>query len=129
MSEARSHKASLNPKIIEAAEKLDWTVKEYQDGTAEFSQYSPAGEDFSFTVNTENAAQEIYEYYDNFDVDDHIEMWIEAKQNGVAGVPSIRRLVEDAETISEMLKTLAGAVMSDDRKTIGEIVKEAQAND
>lgn len=129
MSEARSHKASLNPKIIEAAEKLDWTVKEYQDGTAEFSQYSPAGEDFSFTVNTENAAQEIYEYYDNFDVDDHIEMWVEAKQNGVAGVPSIRRLVEDAEAISEMLKTLAGAVMSDDRKTIGEIVKEAQAND
>jgi hypothetical protein len=129
MSEARSHKASLNPKIIEAAEKLDWTVKEYQDGTAEFSQYSPAGEDFSFTVNTENAAQEIYEYYDNFDVDDHIEMWVEAKQNGVAGVPSIRRLVEDAEAISEMLKTLAGAVMSDNRKTIGEIVKEAQAND
>lgn len=118
MSEARSHKASLNPKIIEAAEKLDWTVREYEDGTAEFSQYSPAGEDFSFTVNTENAAQEIYEYYDNFDVDDHIEMWVEAKQNGVAGVPSIRRLVEDAEAISEMLKTLAGAVMSDDRKTI-----------
>lgn len=129
MSEERSHKASLNPKIIEAAEKLDWTVKEYEDGTAEFSQYSPAGEDFSFTVNAENAAQEIYEYYDNFDVDDHIEMWVEAKQNGVAGVPSIRRLVEDAEAISEMLKTLAGAVLSDDRKTIAEIVKEANAND
>lgn len=129
MSEEQSRKASLNPKIIEAAEKLDWTVKEYEDGTAEFSQYSPAGEDFSFTVNAENAAKEIYEYYDNFDVDDHIEMWVEAKQNGVAGVPSIRRLVEDAEAISEMLKTLAGAVMSDDRKTIGEIVKEAQAND
>lgn len=129
MSEEQSRKASLNPKIIEAAEKLDWTVKEYEDGTAEFSQYSPAGEDFSFTVNAENAAKEIYEYYDNFDVDDHIEMWVEAKQNGVAGVPSIRRLVEDAEEISEMLKTLAGAVMSDDRKTIGEIVKEAQAND
>lgn len=129
MSEARSHKASLNPKIIEAAEKLDWAVKEYEDGTAEFSQYSPAGEDFSFTVNAENAAKEIYEYYDNFDVDDHIEMWVEAKQNGVAGVPSIRQLVEDAEAISEMLKTLAGVVMSDDRKTIGEIVKEAQAND
>ena len=129
MSEERSHKASLNPKIIEAAEKLDWTVKEHEDGTAEFSQYSPAGEDFSFTVNVENAAQEIYEYYDNFDVDDHIEMWVEAKQNGVAGVPSIRRLVEDAEAISEMLKTLAGAVLSDDRKTIAEIVKEAKAND
>lgn len=111
MSEERNCKERLNPKIIKIAEKLDWTVKEYEDGTAEFSHYSPAGENFSFTVNAENAAQEIYEYYDKFDVDDHIEMWVEAKQNGVAGVPSIRRLVEDAEAISEMLKVLAGAVM------------------
>lgn len=129
MSEERGHKASLNPKIREAAERLEWNVTEYEDGTVEFQQYSPAGEDFSFTVNAENAAKEIYEYYDDFDVDDHIEMWVEAKKNGVAGVPSIRRLVEDAEEISEMLEALAGAVMSDDRKTIGEIVKEAQAND
>ena len=103
----------LSPEIIEIAERLGWTVKEYDDGTAEFSQYSPAGEDFSFTVKAENAAQDIYAYYNNFDVDDHIEMWIEAKNNGVAGVPSIRRLVDDAEAISEMLKTLAGAVLSE----------------
>lgn len=124
MSEERSCKEKLNPKIIKIAEKLDWTVNVYEDGTAEFSQYSPAGEDFSFTVNAENAAKEIYEYYDNFDVDDHIEMWVEAKQNGVAGVPSIRRLVEDAEAISEMLKVLAGAVMQNDRKTIAESIQE-----
>ena len=86
MSEEQSRKASLNPKIIEAAEKLDWTVKEYEDGTAEFSQYSPAGEDFSFTVNAENAAKEIYEYYDNFDVDDHIE-----RSRGSSVNPSARR--------------------------------------
>ena len=111
-------------KIRDIAEKLDWTVTEYEDGTAEFSQFSPAGEDFSFTVRIDNAAKEIYDYYDDFDVDDHIEMWVKAKENGVAGVPSIRRLVEDAEDISEMLKTLAGAV--DDRKTIAQIIEEAK---
>jgi len=105
-------KHRLNPKIIEIAERLEWSVKEYDDGTAEFSQYSPAGEDFSFIVKAENAAQDIYAYYNNFDVDDHIKMWIEAKDNGIAGVPSIRRLVDDAEAICEMLKILAGAVMS-----------------
>lgn len=97
--------------IKKIAERLGWRVDEYDDGTVEFSQYSPAGEDFSFTVNAKDAAKEIYEYYDDFDIDEHIEMWIDARENGVIGVPSTRRLVEDAEDIFEMLKELACAVM------------------
>ena len=97
--------------IKKIAERLGWRVDEYDDGTVEFSQCSPAGEDFSFTVNAEEAAKEIYEYYNGFDVDEHIEMWIEARENGAHGVPSTRRLVEDAEDIFEMLKELACAVM------------------
>ena len=99
-------------KIKEIAEHLGWRVDEYDDGTVEFSQCSPAGEDFSFTVNAEEAAKEIYEYYNGFDVDEHIEMWIEARENGAHGVPSTRQLVEDAEDISKMLKELADAVIS-----------------
>ena len=126
MSKKQSRKANLNPKIREIAENLEWTVREYDDGTVEFEKYSPAGEDFIFTVNTENAESEIYDYYDNFDVDDHIEMWVKAKENGVAGVPAIRRLVEDAEAISEMLKELAGAV--DTRTTIREQLAAVKEN-
>lgn len=99
-------------KIKEIAEHLGWEVDEHNDGTVEFRDYSPAGEDISFTVNAKEAAEEIYKCYDNFDVDEHIAMWIEARENGVSGVPSTRRLVEDAEDISEMLKELAGAVIS-----------------
>lgn len=98
-------------KIKEIAERLGWEVDERDDGTVELCNYSPAGEDISFTVNAKEAAKEIYECYNGFDVDEHIEMWIEARENGVPGVPSTRRLVEDAEDISEMLKELAGAVM------------------
>lgn len=98
-------------KIKEIAERLGWKVEECDDGTVEFRKYSPAGEDFSFTVNAKEAAKEIYEYYDGFDVDEHIEMWIEARKSGVPGVPSTRELVQDAEDISEMLKELAGAVI------------------
>lgn len=97
-------------KIRKIAESLEWYVREYDDGTTEFEKYSPAGEDFIFTVNTENAESEIRDCYDDFDVDEHIEMWVEAKKNGVVGVPSVRRLVEDAEAIAEMLKELARAV-------------------
>lgn len=98
-------------KIKEIAERLEWEVVEYDDGMVDFRKYSPAGEDFNFTVNAKEAAKEICEYYNCFDVDEHIEMWIEARENGVRGVPSTRRLVEDAEDISEMLKELADAVM------------------
>ena len=98
-------------KIKEIAERLGWKVEECDDGTVEFSQYSPAGEDFSFNVNAKEAENEIYEFCNDFDVDEHVEMWIEARKSGTPGVPSTRQLVEDAEDISEMLKELAGAVM------------------
>ena len=50
------------------------------------------------------------EYYESFDVDDHIDMWVEARRNGVSGIPSTRRLAIDAEAIDEMLKELAYAL-------------------
>ena len=99
-------------KIKEIAEHLGWRVDEYDDGTVEFSQHSPAGEDFSFTVNAKESEKEIYEFYNSFDVDEHVEMWIEARKSGVPGVPSTRELVEDAEDIYKMLKELASAVIS-----------------
>lgn len=59
-------------------------------------------------------------YYENFDIDEHIEMWVEAKQNGVSGVPSIRELVDDAEEIEAMilklLQTLQEMEVEDDNE-------------
>lgn len=37
-------------------------------------------------------------------------MWIEARHNGVQGVPNTRTLVEDAEAIQDMLDELAEAL-------------------
>lgn len=99
-------------KIKEIAERLGWRVSEYDDGTMDLSKYSPAGEDFSFTVNAKESEKEIYEFYNSFDVDEHVEMWIEARKSGTPGVPSTRELVEDAEDIYKMLKELASAVIS-----------------
>ena len=99
-------------KILEVIETLGWwyTVdekKEYID----IGQYSPAGEDFFFTVEINNLGQNIIDFCYGFDVDEHIEMWIEARRNGVSGVPSTRELVEDAESIAEMLNELATKVL------------------
>lgn len=102
-------------------EKTGWSISDTGFGPDsepgwELSQYSPAGEDFSFGVchnnDYEKAIEDIKDYANNFDEDEHIEMWIEARHNGVAGVPSTRELVEDAKDIHEMLKELAGDVLT-----------------
>lgn len=118
----QNRKASLNPKYRDICESLDWTIREYDDGTVEVCQASPAGEDFFFTANVKNFPQEVERYADDFDPDEHIEMWIEARKHGTAGVPTTRELVHDAEAIQKMLKELAEALTADSKSTIWEQV-------
>lgn len=91
-------------KLFEGCENLGWSVSEDQEaGTVELESYSPAGENLVVTVEKENFVEKVREYAEYFDIDEHIEMWVEARSNGVAGVPkSTRELVEDAEKIKEM---------------------------
>ena len=97
-------------------ESMDWRVEDcaigpHSEAGWELYQYSPAGEDFSFAICHNNdlseAIEEIGSYAYNFDVDEHIEMWIEARNNNVGGVPDTRTLVEDAQAIQKMLEELA----------------------
>lgn len=93
-------------------DEMDIFVYENEDGTADVEFWSPAGEDMYFTVDIENFAHNIYEEYDNFDIDEHIEMWIEARKSGV----SIRRLCQDAEDISDFLGNFAMKLYDIDRQ-------------
>lgn len=104
--------AALN-ELKEYIEELGWTVDDCQFGGNvpgwEISQYSPAGEDFSFAVEHNNsykhAANGIRDYDLNFDVDEHV------KSNlGMPGAPDAKTLVQDADDIEEMLSVLARAV-------------------
>lgn len=101
----------LKEKYISVLEACGWAVSSYTgDGWVEIEKYSPAGEDFSICVEVENFPNAVMEYYKDFDVDEHIEMWVEAKRSGTSGVPSVRRLVIDGEAIDKMLKELAYAL-------------------
>lgn len=102
--------------LAKLKEKIDmegWCVEDidFSDGVGwEISQPSPLGEDFSFSIQHNNdyhkAIEEISNYTENFDIDEHAEMWISSRDE-VAGVPSsIKALVCDAEDIQEMLETL-----------------------
>lgn len=101
----------LKQSLIDACEKLDWTVREYEDGSVELEKYSPAGEDFIVSASAETFVRDVKQYAADFDIDEHIEMWVEAKTTGKdTTIPSVRRLCKDAEDIDEMLQELAAAL-------------------
>lgn len=106
----------LEQKYIDILEENDWSVSSYtNDGRVVLEKYSPAGEDFLMCAEIENFPESIRARANDFDIDEHAAMWIEAR--GSVGVPnSIRELIEDAEAIQEMLNELADALEEKNRK-------------
>lgn len=95
---------------IETCERLDWCVHECDD-EIELEKYSPAGEDFIVSItDIDDIPRAVWEYANDFDVDDHIEMWVLARRSGVRGIPPMTELVEDAGAIRDMLHELADAL-------------------
>lgn len=93
-------------KFQRVAEELCWAVEDEGDGSLRFSHTSPAGEDFSFSVSSDDLIHQVQEYADDFDVSEHVAMWLEARGR-VSGVPDAVTLVDDAKEIQAMLNTLA----------------------
>lgn len=93
----------------EAFEALDWGYTYSESGEIELEKHSPAGEDFIFSIDGQNIPQEVREYAEGFDVDEHVALWVD--ERGKRGVPeTARELVEDAEAIKAMLEELADAL-------------------
>lgn len=125
----------MNQKYLDKLEQLDWVVNE-SESWIELEKYSPAGEDFIFSVSADNFVDDIKEYAANFDPDEHIEMWVTAKHNGGKDIPSIRELVEDADAIDKMLQELAIAMCEiqnqveqkqEDDETANELLSEYES--
>ena len=105
-------------RMLDKAEESDWSYSVYEEPSqnsrtyVEMGKFSPAGEDFSMIIDFDAEDQcssfrdSLESYYEDFDIDEHIEMWVEAKRSGTSGVPSIRRLVKDAEDIDDMILNL-----------------------
>lgn len=103
----------LRQEYLDILEKREWSVSGYTDDSrVELEWWSPAGEDFLVCVNVENFPDEILDYSDDFDPDEHIEMWVEARANGRQDVPGARRLAKDAEDIQKELDALGANACS-----------------
>lgn len=102
-------------KIIDVMEDLGWNIQEYNINDKDYTClnlgiYSDLREDFNFAIefkkdDKQDFLNELREYVNDFDVDEHAEQWISIR--GTHGISSsIRALIEDAESIKEMLQEL-----------------------
>ena len=98
----------MNKKFRKAIEDLGWVV---QSDTCITTDTRVCDREICIECNEPNELkEEIRRRYENFDVDEEAEMYIEAKQNGLKGVPSIRTLVNDLEDEEEKYEELWYAV-------------------
>ena len=79
----------------------------------ELEWYSDAGEDFIIVLwhkgNKKSFVDAFTEYAEDFDPDEHVEMW--ANHRGEGGCPSsIRTLIDDADGIKKHLEETANAL-------------------
>lgn len=122
----KSEKQAIKITSVEELQKYiegkGWVISDCsfnEDIDWEISKHSPAGEDFCFNIQCSNAVEDainaIAEYTNSFDEEEHIKMWLNAKDidNNRLNVPSITELVEDAKNIKQMLTELSERLESE----------------
>lgn len=112
-------RARIHEQIEKVIENIDWNV--YIDDiydNAEFSTYTPAGQDFNFCVKVyesdtlEDVADRIKEYANDFDVDYETYLWIGDDGHGKNGAPyHIKDIVNDMEKALGKVEELANIFM------------------
>ena len=95
----------MTDKQRKICEDLGWEVYETEDDI-ELRKCSSLGEDFGFSVKADKFLEDLRDYYEYFDPEEHAAMWYNARHN-VRGVPqSLRALLDDAIEIDGMLENL-----------------------
>lgn len=107
----------LTDAVVACAEAEGWSVEagityKEQKADFEFSKYSPAGQDFSFSAvlsdgDFSTLIKEIEDYYEGFDVDYQTYIWLDNFGHGKNGAPfRLRAVLEDMEATERMILDL-----------------------
>ncbi len=100
--------------MFDEIEKLGYSVN--RDGNSvTLTNYSPAGEELIITLyldSEDEVTLQLYKLYNRFDEEDHAYELLNAKKQGLSGVPSMRELIDDAVAISEMYGQLYETAIS-----------------
>lgn len=96
-------------KMIEVAEKLDWSVH-IDKNWYTISKFSPAGQDFNIEItadNVEEVVEKIKERCESFDCSEETYIWLDNSGHGKNGSPyDMKDLYEDMEACLEMMQEL-----------------------
>ena len=97
----------------EIAEGLGWSVT-IDGNDIELSQYSPAGQDFSFSIRKDrNYIEQVYEYYNGYDPSEEAMLWVDDCGHGKNGAPhDLLDVLLDMKEIEKMLETLYTALIN-----------------
>lgn len=100
--------------VIRCAEINGWNVhteKVPKTGRTifEFSRFTPAGQDFSFSAtmvddDLYSLVRDVGDYYDCFDPDTKTYLWLDSSGHGKNGAPHrMRDVLEDMEAVRKMI--------------------------
>lgn len=99
----------LNEELIREIQNQGYSIG-FDDGQITFGKYSPAGQDFYFTVDggsLEELASNIYAYYENYDVSYETYLWLDKWGHGTNGAPyNMKDLYEDMEVCEQYIYDL-----------------------
>ena len=93
-------------RLKKVLESLDWNITNEDKNMIEIETYSNAGEDLIETLDSNDIVGSAFNIYNNYDAEEHIQLWAEYSLNHEKGIPDIFTLVEDAKDIEEMYKEL-----------------------
>lgn len=101
--------------LVETIKDLGWSV--YEDGQGiEMGRYSPAGQDFSFYISTEESfgdfCCDMINYIDEYDPSYEASLWIGPDGHGKNGAPyDMKDLYEDMEACEANMRELYDALL------------------
>lgn len=99
-------------KCFEIAENFGWTIMQECDTVYDFGKFSPMGQDFHMSIDTEDDAycfaDNLREYCNGYDVSYETYLWLDDSGHGANGAPyDMKDLYEDMEACLEMMEELA----------------------
>lgn len=87
----KTEKEQWVKKIISKIEKSGWSVYKEDEECYCFGKYTPAGQDFSFSVEIGDSLQDfvdnVYDYYEDYDVSYEAYLWLDQDGHGKNGAP------------------------------------------
>lgn len=115
---------AMSGQVVEIAKENGWSVSiisnDNDNFTYEFSQYSPAGQDFSFCADMEDnniytLIDNILAQYHDYDCSEEAYVWLDDTGHGINGAPyDMKDVYEDMEACQQMMIDLYHALSAKD---------------